>query len=91
MYGITFNFTTFKKKEFISKFGALISLASAAIFLLLFIFFGWDFFHGTAPFVNISSYDYRRFPIYSLKNTQNFPIAWRFEDEKKILIMDLMD
>lgn len=83
IYGTEFNFTTFNRRKYTSKLGGIMTVISFGMLLALLIVFGQPVWHKKNPGVILQTHDFPNYPMYTLSNSQ-FPIAFRFENEKKI-------
>ena len=91
IYGTPFNFTIGNSSKYKTKIGGVLTLITIALFVLITLAFGQDFFNRNTPRILSET----RFP--EVNSTQynfteeNFPIYFQFIDDKTGETLDLSD
>jgi hypothetical protein len=82
IYGFKFNFTNFGNTTYKTTIGGLFSILTFGFLVALFVIFGRPFFLHLDPNVIVQTIDQDFYPTMNA-NFEKFPIAFRFENEKK--------
>jgi hypothetical protein len=82
IYGLKFNFTNFGNETYKTAVGGFFSVLTYVFLLVLIIIFGKPFFNNLDPNVIVQLLDQSFYPTMN-PNFDNFPIAFRFENEQR--------
>jgi hypothetical protein len=82
IYGFKFNFTNFGNPTYKTTIGGFFSILTFGFLLALLVIFGRPFFLHLDPNVIVQTIDQDFYPTMNA-NFENFPIVFRFENEKR--------
>jgi hypothetical protein len=84
MYGTRFTFRAQNRENYQTNVGGIFTLITICIIVVFSFFFGQDFYYGTNPLIYTDTIVPEKYDPAIKVTPENFVIAWRIENFKKI-------